>query len=217
MTLNDLMTAFRARADDTAEPYLWSDNEVKLFLNDAESEAADRARLIQDSTTAAVCQITIAAGTARYPLHTAVLDVRRAKVSSGARPLTQTSIEELDMEWPDWESATGEPTCFYESEGDITLVPKPTQAGTLAMTVHRLPLEGMVLGSDAPEIASRHHFRLVDWALRCAFMKRDADTYDETKAGSYEAMFVASFGYRADANVQRKQRDKRPPIVKANW
>ena len=30
-------------------------------------------------------------------------------------------------------------------------------------------------------------------------------------------LFVQAFGERPDANVQRKQRDRRPPVVQCNW
>ena len=216
MTLNDLISAFRNRADDTAEPYLWSDAEVKQYLNDAENEAADRARLILDASTAATCQIAAVAGTATYSLHQTILDVRRAKIGD-SNPLLKTSVEELDMEWPEWESAKGEPTCYVDAEGVIRLVPEPTENGVLSLSVHRLPLESMVLGADAPEIHARYHTRLIDWALRCAYLKRDSDTHNSEMAEHYELAFNLSFGIKPDANVQRKQRDKRPPVVKANW
>ncbi len=52
---------------------------------------------------------------------------------------------------------------------------------------------------------------------RCAYLKQDAETFDKMKAGEYGALFTASFGERPDANVQRKQRDRRPPVVACSW
>lgn len=75
----------------------------------------------------------------------------------------------------------------------------------------------MAADDDAPEIHERFHRRMIDWALRCAYLTQDADTFDEQAAMKYEAAFDRSFGVRLDSNVQRKHRSKRPNTVKSNW
>ncbi|WP_132750411.1 hypothetical protein [Simplicispira metamorpha] len=62
-----------------------------------------------------------------------------------------------------------------------------------------------------------HHGGVRYWVYRCAYLKQDAETFDKMKAGEYGALFTASFGERPDANVQRKQRDRRPPVVACSW
>ena len=69
-------------------------------------------------------------------------------------------------------------------------------------------------GAKIPE---RFHERLMDWVLHRAYLKQDADTFDPNKAATSLALFVQAFGERPDANVQRKQRDRQPPIVQSNW
>lgn len=214
MTLEELIDAFRDRSGDTVTPPLWSDDEVTLFLNEAQNEACERARLILDTTSPEVCELYVSAGTSGYDLDPRVLEIRRAKLDLATRPLVETSIEELDAQMPGWESKTGTPTHFFQtSETGLTLVPKPLAADTLRLRVIRLPLQPMADDSDEPEIAAKHHYRMLDWALRCAYLKQDSEALDKQKAADHEAMFAASFGVRPDANVQRKRRDRRTPVV----
>ena len=61
-------------------------------------------------------------------------------------------------------------------------------------------------GGNSPEIHSRHHRNLIDWALYRAYSKRDADGMNESKAAFHLALFERNFGLRPDANVARKRR-----------
>lgn len=220
MNLSELRQAFRVRADDETGPasaQLWSDEEANLYLNEAHNEAADRALLIRDSTTVAVTQIAINTSSTDYALHTSILSVERVKLTSQTSPLPRETTENLDAVYPGWETQTGTPICFVEDNGRIRLVPKSSKVDTLNMIVFRLPLAVMDSDLDEPEIHIRHHYRMLDWALRCAYLKQDSEARDEQKAASYEKAFETSFGVRRDANVQRKQREHRTPVVRINW
>ena len=77
MTLAELIAALRTDADDlVANPYLWSDAELTRWANEAEQEAALRAKLLFDASTTAVCQIAVLAGTTSYALHAKVQDAK---------------------------------------------------------------------------------------------------------------------------------------------
>lgn len=209
------MAAFRNRAGDADRaPPLWLDEEIIGYLNEAQNEACERASLILDISTAAVCQIAVVAGTATYNVDPRVLEIKRAKLDSATRPLVETSIEQLDEEMPGWETKTGTPTHFFQtSDTSLTLVPTPIANDTLRQRVIRLPLQPMTGPEDEPEIAERHHYRMLDWAHRCGYLKEDAETINKARASEHEAAFTANFGERPSANVQRKRRDRRPPVV----
>lgn len=217
MTLVDLISAFRARTDDATEPHLWSDDEVALYLNEAQADAAQRAKLIRDTTTPEVTQIAVTASGTDYPLHASVLSVERAKLASQSRPLEPITVAELDASYPGWENMVGQPKFYVEDNGRIRLVPQSPMDDTLSLTVFRLPLVEMKQDTDAPEIHAKYHYRMLDWALRCAYLKQDSETLDKGKAGEYQAMFEQSFGMLPDANVQRKQRARQSTIVKMDW
>jgi hypothetical protein len=217
MTLAELISAFRARADDATEPYLWSDDEVILILNEAQVEAATRAKLIRDATTPAVTEIAVTSTDVDSPLHAAILSVEYAKLASQPKPLTRTTVEELDENYPDWRAMVGQPKFYVEDNSRIRLVPQSPMDDTLSLTVFRLPLTAMATDTDTPEIHPKYHYRMLDWALRCAYLKQDAETLDKAKAGEYQALFEQSFGVLPDANVQRKQRRHKPSIVRMYW
>lgn len=216
MTLSELIAAFRVTADDGIEPYLWSDIEVADYLADAESEACIRARLIADETTPTVAVIGITTS-AWIDLHPAVLDVTRARLASMPdRPLAQCPPDEMDRQWPGWETRTGTPTRYHVLGGRLRLIPQPTAASdTLYLRLYRAPLARLSASDLAaePEIAEPHHARLLDWALHRAYSKRDEDTRDPNRAEMYRQLFVESFGPRPSGSAMRKQLQKRRPVV----
>lgn len=238
MNRDDLFAAFRARAADTADPPLWSDAELQEFVDDAHNEAAERARLIRDSTTPEICAVDVVPGTAVYLLDRRILSVERAKLDLQSNPLRLTSTQAMDSprgramphewrssgpSWIDsagwgWETQTGSP-CYavLDDEGGrwkLTLAPIPTVADTLRLQVFRLPLACMDDEEDEPEIPYRLHIRLVDWMMHRAYSKSDADMFDERKAAESEAIFASAFGQRVDSNVRRKQEDLSSSIVR---
>lgn len=218
MTLKELIAAFRVRAGDNVAPYQFSDEEIAVFLNRADAEAAERALLIHDETTAAVCSLTLAINVATVSLHASILKVERATLSDGVTKLTVTSREQIDREWPDWETATGTPQYLIEKgDGTAIIVPKPVAADTASLAVKRLPMTDMAADTDTPEIPVRWHYKMLDWALHMAYSMPDADTFDKQKADKHESAFERSFGERIDANAQRKKRDRKPHTVRSTW
>lgn len=223
MKAADFITEFRSAVADTETPHFWSSENIVRYLNEAVQEACERAKLIEDRSTPAVCTITLEPNVSTYQLHPSVFEIKRATLRG--RPLDETSVEEMDDECPGWENLKGLPGCFiFEPaagirSASIRLVRMPTQADTLALTVYRGALKPLSADLDTgkPEIPERFHERLMDWVLHRSYLKQDADTFDPSKAAVSLALFVQAFGERPDANVQRKQRDRRPPIVAINW
>jgi hypothetical protein len=193
MTLKELREAFRARAADEAEPWLWSNKEIALFLNEAQCEACERAHLVADAVA-----IELEAGKECYPLPPDVLKVLSARTPAGA--LTPgKGRHDLGS--------------YFESQDGMLWVKAPLAAQTLALIVSRLPAP-MEQAGDTPEIHARYHYRLLDWAMRCAYLKQDAETFNAKTAAFHQALFEQSFGGRPDANVQRKQREAAPTVVR---
>lgn len=216
MNLKDLRDGFRNQADDAVSPFLWEDPEVNQFFNEAENEACQRALLLEDSDSPRICRISLTAGKASYTLSPLVIEVRRARVASERHTLEFRNEEWLDQNYCfGWETRTGVPKYAILSKTKFRPVPIPEASDTVLMTVFRLPEEPMVDNEDEPEIQEVYHYRLIDWALRCAYLKQDADTYDPVKAAAAEARFTASFGERPDANVLRKQARRKPTIVRS--
>lgn len=201
MKLRELLALVRSDLDDITAPYLWSDPELIEYAVDAENEACRRARLLIDSSTAAICQIAVVANTALYPLDSRVIFVRRAKLSLDDRPLGRASVRDLDHAIVGWEGEATTPSHFvsdYET-GKLRLYAKPVVDDTLNLTVVRLPVNDMNDMEDSPEINPRYHRSLRYWVMYRAYMKQDADTKDETKAATNLAFFEAEFGKKSSA------------------
>lgn len=234
MTAAELIDAFRARVTDQTAPYLWSDEEVQEFLDDAHNEAVERSSGIRDSATAAICTIAVTAGVADYDLSNRVLSVERAKLDNRNLPLELTSTAEMDRgtsmrvrDWRSsypgylssnqtgsgWEQQEGQPKYlvleFDRARWRAKLAPIPTESDTLRLQVYRLPLVSLTDDLE-PEIAFRLHIRLVDWMEFRAYSKKDSETNDEAKAARAAAVFEGAFGARIDANVRRKQLENYP-------
>lgn len=196
MKLKDLIAAFRDDVDDLKKPYLWSDSQVKRYANWAVNEACRRARLLVDSTTQEIVEITIAADEAVYDLDPRVLFVRRAKLASRTQPLSKYSYKDLDRSAPGWEDSEGDPSHYitdYDS-GKLRLYPAPTVDDVLTLTVVRLPLQDMEADNAEPEIKPHLHEALLYGMKYRAYMKQDSETKDGDKAAENLVMFEAEFG-----------------------
>ena len=219
MTVNDFIAQFRRDLDDTEPPHLWSDADIIRYMNGAVREACERALLIEDSTGAAA-QLDTIINQPIYALHTSVIKIKRVKVRGIV--LEETSVEAEDACRSNWEALVGQPRRFIAQDLGIRLVPTPDTAEVVALTVYRRPLaefnvDPALSGALSPEFNQIYHERLLDWIYRCAYLKQDSEALNKSKAVEYEALFTQSFGARPDANVQRKRRDKRPPLVQMVW
>ena len=223
MKVEDFISAFRAAVGDVELPHFWSPELIVRYLNEAVQEACERAKLIEDRLTPAVCSINLQANVSTYSLHPSVFEIKR--LTFRGRPLDEASVEGLDCDYPGWELRSGAPRCFIFEQASgvqppkVRLVPTPLMAEPVGLTVYRGALKPLSADIDTgkPEIPERFHERLMDWVLHRAYLKQDADTFDPAKAATSLALFVQAFGERPDANVQRKRRDKRPPLVRSNW
>ena len=202
MNLGALIALFRQEADDQSVPYLWSDAEATDYANDAQNEACRRARLIVDSSTAAVFQLAVGSGNPVLTLDSRVLFVRRAKLASRSAPLVRRHLTDMDIEAPGWEAQTGIVDAYLPDwqTGALRLYRIPAATDTLNLTVVRLPLADMAnLTIDTPEIHTRLHRSLRFWMLWRAFSKQDADTADPKRAATNLAQFEAEFGSKSAA------------------
>lgn len=202
MTLAALLARCRSESEDETAPYLWSDAEWTAGLNEAENEACIRARLIEDEEIAGA----ITAGDPYVSLPAKAFSVSRAVIVGGSR-LRLIERHELDLcGSSQWESETGTPDRAYRTGNRLRLVPIPIEDGSLSVFAFCTPASQMVSGSDVPEISTRLHHHLVDWALRNAYRKPDVDTFDPAAAARHEAEFARVFGPRPDEVELRRTR-----------
>jgi hypothetical protein len=240
LKLGELLAEWRRRIDDTVPPYLWSNEEGIAWANQAQREACERALLLEDVSTPAVCNINGQALVGTYPLDHRIIQIKACKWNHLF--MTPKSREELndgqnnrvyrgygwygwygalgEFDWngpTDWSLLTGQPQFFIDpQERYLTLVRIPVTAAPINLEVYRYPLDEMEDLEDEPEIAHRHHFHLIPWMEKLAFDKRDTETFDPKLRDEKEAEFIGLFGIRPDANVRRQQRARRQNMVKMN-
>ena len=217
MQLSDLIAEFRTKTGDTVQPYLWEDSTATGFYNNAVAEAAIRADLIFDHSTTDVCEISLAAGTKSYTLHSSISRIAKAYmvVDGEVRSLTDIDRLELDRTVSNWRAADdGEPLYMIVSDTSIQVHPAPSSdyETTLYLEVYREPLdsEKMVDTDDSPVIAGAHHRHLTQWALHEAYGIRDDETEDPARSAQALAAFTDHFGERPDADRMRKSMTNRP-------
>lgn len=213
MELSELMTLFRQEADDTVQPYLWSDAELIDFANDAQDEACRRGRLLVDSTTPEICTIAVTSGNPLIDLDPRVMFVRRARFA-GRKPLQRQNMQDMEATFWYWQDASpGNPMCFIPdfTTGKLLLWPTPDSDQTLHLTVVRTPLVDMNDGSDTPEIAPRWHRSLRFWMLFRAYSMQDSQANDPKKAADALLLFEREFGQKSsaldEAWIEREQTD----------
>lgn len=221
MTLNELIRQFRVEASDTVEPYFFSDSSVTDWLNNAESEAAIRGRLIHESDSAPVCRIKVEPGKASYRLHPTLYEIDHiAFVRDGdvrRELLKLTSTGNLDKVMPHWRDEVDDPCYAIQTDKHIRLAPTPLHPGTVKLEGYRLPKSPMEDGEDEPEINGAHHRHLVYWALHVGFGIPDTESFDPSRSAMAEAEFTRYFGQRPDSDLRRITREDVQHHVTAFW
>ena len=216
MKLSELITACRLTANDTQKPYLWSDDFIAMVLNEAEQEAAVRAKLLRDNGTPAVCEIVLRAGQSVYRLHPSIEDISAMYAPDGSVMGLIGTAHPNYGQMP-FLTDTGTPFCYrYDSLESIRVYPVPNADGEkIRLSVSRLPLRDMVADTDRPELPVQHHRNLTLWALHKMYAVPDADTYSDSKSAMYLTQFEKAFGKRISADVRETQRMTGPVICRS--
>lgn len=210
MKLEDLIERFRLETSDTAEPYLWPDELVTAWLNDALDEACIRGRLIREDANTDVCEIELTQGQQTYPLHSSlyeIIEIRRVPLVGRPEVLKLVSREQLDRAGVDWRYETRQ-TCYaIQDDTSIRFVGGLTTGDMIHMDVYRLPLDPIATDSDEPEIHRAHHVHLLQWAYHKAYSVPDTEVFDPQRAAKAEDEFTRYFGIRPDSDLRRITRE----------
>jgi hypothetical protein len=204
--------------------YLWSDQELNDYINDALRDACIRANLtVADDVAIPFTQKADLSWNAKYALPSGYLDVQSVYLAS--RPtttLTRTSIRRREQYYGGRSNYTSRPYAYAldktkpgtgDDEGiqvrTITFIGTPKAADTAYLDVVRLPVL-LESDSDVPEIDEIWHPDLVFGVTGLAFLKRDADTFDPKKSERDMAIFEEKFGPRLPAVVLRERQTEVP-------
>jgi hypothetical protein len=209
MTLAEIIQLARESAGQARTSTLWSFEFLRDLVNQAESEAARRSRLILDMETAAwgdppqpLCSYPVQPHQHLILLHPKIIFVRHVWIASKTLPLDKIHMRDLARVAPDW--AAHEPGdvvvwCQNWQKGALLFYHAFDAVDTVTLQVVRLPLEKMTSPDSRPEIDEQHHPGLVNWVLARAYNKLDPDTYNKAKVTDFDGRFDAEFGKRSTA------------------
>jgi hypothetical protein len=223
MNLGELLQLLRGpilndRTDRIAgtSDYLWEDETLVTYINEAQRRFAVRSLILRDGTTPEVTEIVLQEGVDTYVLHRSVLavvsarmldqrvDLRRAGHSmlSAYRTVSDTWIDPCCfIGLPD-----GPPVAFSTDEelstddcdslAVVTLRVYPTPSAavdgkTLKLRVVRKPIESLCVTNltAVPEIPEDHHIEMLDWAAYLALRIVDDDAGSPRRAEEFALAF----------------------------
>jgi hypothetical protein len=196
--------------------YLWKDETLVTFINEAQRRFAVKSFVLRDGTTDEATKLVLVAGQSVYPLHEAVMSVLSAKNAAQQSDLTRvghslfSSYRTPTDTWQDpasYNALQPGPTLAFSTDEAINDVnsdsfeavtmrvyPTPTaeqDGSVLRLRVIRKPLTDLVpsaLGA-VPEIPRDHHIEMLDWAAYLALRIVDDDAGSAKRADEFRQMF----------------------------
>lgn len=207
MNSTELLDLYRREVVDQAQPYLWPDEEVYGYEDDAQKMWCRLTDGISDATTTAVTTLPVVPADDWLDTHPSILKLRAV-----VRGDTGRSVEVLNQEdMPDrgmfFDGTTGAVRALIVGmeAHKVRVWPVSNETVDLKLTVFRLPLVDINEDGDQEfEIDAEHHRHLLLWMKHLGYSKQDADTYDKTKADDFEQRFLAYC-----AKVKEEERRKR--------
>ena len=207
MKVSEIMTIYRTETRDKNKPYFVDDDLALVYLNEAQSQAARRGRLLVDSTSPEICRVQVVAGEPVVDIDPRIISIRRARLASSSRPLVKAKVRDMDERFPGWDSSTNQssPMIVVTDYGtnQLYLHAIPKIDDELLLTVTREPLKELKGENDVPEIAPRSHRGLISWMKYRAYSTDDADRYDPKQAGVALGHFEAEFGPQISATDEQ--------------
>lgn len=213
MNSSEILDLWRKEVDDTASPFLWSDEEAFSYLDDAQTMFCRKTDGIADATTDAVTRLAVVPTSDALTLHRTVKRIRSARRLDTGRPVEV--ISEWQMEdrgwWFDQRVGPVRALVIGAEDAKVRVWPVSNETVTIVLTVFRLPLTTITSdGEQTLEIDEQHHRHLMLWMKHLAYSKHDAETFDKRKAEEFEERFLA---YCEDVRAEQQRRRHKPRAV----
>ena len=198
MTLDDLLRVTRTILRDGVQGRIHEDEDIVLYLNDAQNKLATRAH----SFVIADKPLGLADGIDLYPLDTEVLSVYSCTIEGfygRLRRRTEVWIPDGLMKSRPVEFDTDKET------QSIRFNPTPDQDYTALLRIARLPTD-LSLDDNNAECEVRPHWQLAlcDWAAYRCFSTDDADGRNDNAAKQAKARFDTAINGIKCENYQAK-------------
>lgn len=235
MNANELIALFRTETADIEVPFLWTDDEVMTYLNDAYNMFVRFLGGVSDSTSA-FTTVVCTSGAKTIALDPSIIRIVRAfRVSDGMEvsvientdtPLVRDAGGRLQLLRVGSRSGPVEFLILGSDTASAALHPIPSVTDNVQMHVRRIPHTALLVGTDSPaDIRSEHHIHLIKWMKSLAYRKQDVETFDLDKAQTNEEMFLQYCAQsvheqermrRKSRSSLRSERDIKNPMLAAS-
>ena len=98
-----------------ASDYLWSDNGLIRYINEAQNRFARQTKCIRDATTASICQFTTVSNQPFYPLDPHILSVISVRMTGDVADLARAGHADLDT--------YRQPDTYFFDPGQLSSMP----------------------------------------------------------------------------------------------
>jgi hypothetical protein len=195
--------------DDSITTQLWDDASMVRKYDAAHKQACNRANLIFDDSTAAICEITLVNGQASYSLHNRITVIENMLFDGDLiTHIFKENMQTLNPTWRTDTGMTGNPVYAVISGRSIRFSPVPdaTDAGKkVYLEVYRLPKTDITLTTQGFEIPEENQRDLLYWVLHECYKKQDADAFNQETSNYWLARFNQIFGEPVSAKVRQHQ------------
>jgi len=194
--------------DDDANA-LFSDEEIYDAIDEAYIGFALDTEMLRDSRTDSVTLLTVTADDPWVDLSDKVIDIKRARlITPSKRHISVFNYQDMDFgsvnfndyfnvsTASNWEDSEGTPRAIIKNmdEGALRLYPTPDEAGTMRITITRLPLISISEATSGNPLEFDSHWKnaLVFGALRELYIREDSDEtggVDTARARDFDLMY----------------------------
>lgn len=215
-TLAQLVSRWRSALDDTVEEYLWSNDELTSYADKLQKELVAELPILEDRTDDTICNVAIVQGNGLIDLSMQrIITIKKAWIDGQAEPLHVYTSAQMDANYGDWQGVEvavtqATPTILVLPGMGVDkayLYPPLDEAtGTLKLLVYRLPLLDLdydIHSSEYLEIDKYAHL-LIHGIMWQAYLKNDADTFDQKRAEQQRVYWEGADGKGGDREQIRR-------------
>lgn len=221
MDTKALYDKFRSEVNDTKPDFLWKEDEVYGYIDEAQKMFCRLTGGLADSSSP-LTLIKAKEGVKWASVSPRILKIRMASLVATDRPLTVLNFEDREIGPARFTTSdygnlnTGltlendnlpgpiRALVTNEEENRVRWIQVPTEDQDVRLVTYRLPKEDIKGNSACLEINEQHHYYLLHWMKHLAYAKEDAETYDRGKSIEHDAKFRQ---YCAEAKSERERRE----------
>ena len=187
-TVQQLISRFRLDMDDLEETYLWTDTEIRDYLDQAQIEFTENVDVIFGTE-----EMDFSANDEWVPVPDYVTRVRGGSIPGHRPDLYLYNYEEWKRNYiGDWRSNQNAVpnTMITDIEpNQIRVYPIPSTSGTINVDVYRNPKSRVSDGAELEVTNNQQQLAILLMARSIAYRKHDSEAYDVKQADTLENKF----------------------------